>query len=162
MKDEGTGMTREGLTGNQRRYLRALGHHLDPVVRVGHAGVTEAVGRALDRALLDHELVKVKLAPAGGDADETAAELARMTGSDCAQVLGHTALLYRRREENPRIELPGPRTRPARPTPRDAKRAARPPPRKNGESRAPRVARNPRHAGRPGAGKADARRRGGR
>ena len=44
-----------------RRQLRAAGHHLSPVVQVGKEGVTEAVLRQLDRALLDHELVKVKM-----------------------------------------------------------------------------------------------------
>ena len=56
------------LTGKQRRALRALGHHLEPVVQVGHAGITDGVVAALEQALWDHELVKVKLgseAPGG-------------------------------------------------------------------------------------------------
>src|SRR5262249_41177875 len=51
-----------GLDGKQRRKLRALGHHLGVVVQVGHEGVTAGVLAALEEALWDHELVKVKLA----------------------------------------------------------------------------------------------------
>jgi RNA-binding protein YhbY len=29
------------LTGKQRGYLRSLAHHKDPIVRVGHAGMSE-------------------------------------------------------------------------------------------------------------------------
>jgi RNA-binding protein len=97
------------LTGNQRRYLRALGHHLDPVVQVGKQGVTEAVGAALDQALHDHELVKVKLAQSVEDRPEAAAGLGKLTRSECAQIIGRVVLLYRRREEKPKIELPAPR-----------------------------------------------------
>ena len=51
------------LTGKQRRALRALGHHLEPVVLVGQNGITDGVVAAVDQALHDHELIKVKLNP---------------------------------------------------------------------------------------------------
>jgi RNA-binding protein len=107
-----------------RRSLRAAGHHLAPVVQVGKEGVTEALLRQLDRALLDHELVKVK---AGTETPEdrfgTAdALLAGASGAQLAQILGRTLLLYRRHPEKPRFEpLPAP--------PRTAARSARPKPR---------------------------------
>jgi RNA-binding protein len=96
------------LTGKQRRTLRALGHHLKPVVQVGHSGVTEALVAALEQALHDHELVKVRVSEhAAGTRAEVAAALARATHSEVAQVLGRTVLLYRARPEEPRIVLPG-------------------------------------------------------
>ena len=49
------------LTGKQRRHLRALGHHLRPLVQVGKEGVTPSLVEALKVAIVDHELVKVKL-----------------------------------------------------------------------------------------------------
>ncbi|MGO8968212.1 MAG: ribosome assembly RNA-binding protein YhbY [Myxococcaceae bacterium] len=94
------------LSGKQRRTLRALGHHLQPVVQVGHAGVSEALLAALEQALHDHELVKVRVsenAPAPRAA--VAAELASSTASEVAQVLGRTVLLYRARPEKPKIVL---------------------------------------------------------
>ncbi len=94
------------LTGKQRRQLRALGHHLQPVLQVGHAGVTEAVVAALEQALVDHELVKVRISENAPEPRAAAATtLATATSSEVAQVLGRTVLLYRARPEDPKILL---------------------------------------------------------
>lgn len=94
------------LTGKQKRKLRALGHHLSPVVLVGANGVTEGVVNATDQALHDHELVKVKLADEDRDSRAEAIDsLASQTGSEVAQVLGRTALLFKKRKKKSKIEL---------------------------------------------------------
>ncbi|MEZ4368779.1 MAG: ribosome assembly RNA-binding protein YhbY [Kofleriaceae bacterium] len=95
------------LTGKQRRYLRGLGHELRPVVQIGKEGLSEATIAATAQALLDHELIKVKLGDnAGLDREEAGEELAQRTDSHLAQVLGATLLLYRAHPERPTIELP--------------------------------------------------------
>jgi RNA-binding protein len=95
------------LTGKQRRHLRALAHPLRPIVQVGKGGLDDGVIAAVDRALADHELVKVKIAEAADlDRHEAADELAARTKSEVAQVLGNIALLYRPDPEEPKIELP--------------------------------------------------------
>ena len=100
-----------------RRRLRAAGHHLSPVVQVGKEGVTEAVRAQLDRALLDHELVKVKVGTESPeDRFEAAQALGEGTGALVAQVLGRTVLVYRRHPEKPRFEpREAPPAAPARP-----------------------------------------------
>jgi len=98
----------EGLSGKQRRHLRALGHHLQPVVQVGHEGITEALVKETDQQLETHELIKVKIGESAPEDRHGAAEhLAGRTASQVAQVLGRTALLYRARKEEPKIILPG-------------------------------------------------------
>ncbi len=95
------------LTGKQRRHLRALGHALAPVAMIGKGGLTEAFVDGLDQALHTHELVKLKLLDTAAlDRHEAAAELARRTQSEVAQVLGGTILLYRPDADEPRIKLP--------------------------------------------------------
>ncbi len=95
-----------GLDGKQRRRLRALGHHLAVVVQVGHEGVTPGVLAALEQALFDHELVKVKLSSEDREArKEQGQALASGTGAEVAQVLGRTVLLYKADPDQPRIEL---------------------------------------------------------
>lgn len=97
----------EDLTGKQRRHLRALGHHLDPVLQVGHEGISEAVVRQADQQLESHELIKVKIGEGAPQArHEAAARLAERTQAQVAQVLGRTALLYRPRKDKPEIVLP--------------------------------------------------------
>ncbi len=95
------------LTGKQRRHLRALGHHLDPVVHVGKDGMTEGLVRSADEALERHELIKVRLGDSAGvDRHELAASLAEALSGELAGVLGRTFLIYRPRREEPRIVLP--------------------------------------------------------
>ena len=97
----------DALTGRQRRHLRALGHHLQPVVQVGHEGITEAVVRETHQQLETHELIKVRIGESSPqDRHEGAELLAEKTGAQVAQVLGRTALLYRPRKEKPEIVLP--------------------------------------------------------
>jgi RNA-binding protein len=95
------------LSEHQRRHLRGLAHALKPVIRLGGAGLTAAVTRETERALHDHELIKVK-APGGDRAarDALFAALARDTGSSLVHRIGNVAVLYRARAELPRILLP--------------------------------------------------------
>jgi RNA-binding protein len=95
------------LTGKQRRHLRALGHHLDPLLQIGHEGITDAVVAQADAQLRRHELIKVRVLESSPlDRREAAEELSGRTGAALAQVLGRTFLLYKRDPEKPRIELP--------------------------------------------------------
>lgn len=96
------------LTGAQRRHLRALGHALKPIVRVGKNGVTDGVIEAAAVALDDHELLKMAIAGLSkADRQADAEQIAAATGSHFVQLLGGTALLYRRRLDDPRVPLPG-------------------------------------------------------
>jgi RNA-binding protein len=95
------------LTERQRKYLRGLGHALDPVLLIGNAGLTPAVLAEARRALHDHELIKVKFRGAEREArDAGLAELATATESILLQRIGHTALYYKRRIDRPGIVIP--------------------------------------------------------
>jgi RNA-binding protein len=95
------------LAGKQRRYLRGLGHSLEPVVLVGKEGLSEGVVGALDVALETHELIKVRLLESvGADRHEVSAALAEASNAELIQVLGRTLLLYRARKKDPAIKLP--------------------------------------------------------
>jgi putative YhbY family RNA-binding protein len=56
------------LTPRERSKLKARAHPLEPVVKVGTAGLTDKVAAEVDRALTAHELIKVKV----GEADRHA------------------------------------------------------------------------------------------
>lgn len=49
------------LSAAERKQKRAEAHHLNPVVAIGHDGVTAAVRREIDAALNAHGLVKVRV-----------------------------------------------------------------------------------------------------
>lgn len=95
------------LSGRQKRHLRALAHDLVPVVQVGKEGVSGSVVAATERALLDHELIKVRLPQIDRhERSEMAEALERETGAALAGVTGRIAILYRRHPEKPVIQLP--------------------------------------------------------
>lgn len=95
------------MTGQQRRYLRGLGHPLQPVVLVGDKGLHEGLFKQIDQALLDHELIKLKVL--GGTAErraETAEAILREVQGQTVQILGNILLVYRARPKDPTIRLP--------------------------------------------------------
>jgi RNA-binding protein len=95
------------LSGKQRRHLRALGHHLSPVLHIGHEGLTDAVVAHANAQLDAHELIKVKVSESSPlPRHEAAEQLASATHSELAQVLGRTFLLYKPHPTNPQISLP--------------------------------------------------------
>jgi RNA-binding protein len=83
------------LSGAQRRTLRRHAHPLRPSVALGAAGLTDGVVDAIDRALEDHELIKLKLAGERGERAELATRAAERTGSALAGTVGRVAILYR-------------------------------------------------------------------
>ena len=95
------------LSERQRRHLRGLAHPLKPVVRIGNAGLTDAVALEAERALHDHELIKIK-AP-GGEREARDAlfvALAARTHSVLVQRIGNVAVFYRARADLSRIVIP--------------------------------------------------------
>ena len=95
------------LTEPQKKTLRGLGHTLDPVITVGNAGLTEAVQREFDTSIAHHELMKVRVRV--GDRklrDEIIRALCRDGRAELVTRIGNVALVYRRNEDNPRIDLP--------------------------------------------------------
>jgi RNA-binding protein len=90
------------LSSKERAALRAEAHHLDPIVHVGHHGLTDALRQTLHDALRTHELVKVALTRSTDvSAKDAAHQLAGQLGADVVQTIGRTCTLYR---ENPDLE----------------------------------------------------------
>jgi RNA-binding protein len=93
------------LSGRQRRFLRGRANPLRTQIQVGEGGLTEGLLSALDRALDDHELVKVRLRQPE-DKKAMAADLAARCDAALCGVVGHTVILYRPDPTSPAIELP--------------------------------------------------------
>ncbi|HLA32375.1 MAG TPA: YhbY family RNA-binding protein, partial [Pseudomonas sp.] len=72
-------------------------HHLKPVLIVADNGLTEGVLAELERALSDHELIKVQLRIVERE-DRLAAisELCKAGKGELVQVIGKMALIYRK------------------------------------------------------------------
>jgi RNA-binding protein len=95
------------LNGKQRHHLRGLGHDLKPIVHIGKGGIDDGLVAAVEQALTDHELIKIRVGETAElDRHDVAEAIAQRTGSEVAQVLGNTLLLYRANPDAPAIVLP--------------------------------------------------------
>ena len=95
------------LTAKQRQYLKGLAHPLSPVVRVGKGRLTPAVVAETGRSLESHELIKVRIeSDDAAERRDIATRLAAETSSELAATIGKLAILYRAREEKPKIKVP--------------------------------------------------------
>lgn len=93
------------LDPNRKKQLRTIGHQLNPVVMISERGLSEGVDQELERALEDHELIKVKLAIAEPAARrQLAAELCTTHRAELVQAVGKVILIYRAAQKpNPRL-----------------------------------------------------------
>lgn len=93
------------LTASDKKQLRSIGHKLNPIVTLGDKGLSEGVAQELNRALEDHELVKVKVnAGDPGERRELIDALCEGANAELVQAIGKMALLYRRaKKPDPRL-----------------------------------------------------------
>jgi len=85
------------LTQEQKKQYKSIGHHLKPVLTVADNGLTEGVLAELERALGDHELIKIKVNILDRESRlEAIAELCKAGKAEPVQVIGKMALLYRK------------------------------------------------------------------
>ncbi len=92
------------INGSQKRKLKALAHHLNPVVMIGQKGVTESLVKAVDKALEDHELIKVKFVDLKDEKAELIEQVAGETDAFLVTIIGNIAILYRENPELPNDE----------------------------------------------------------
>ncbi|MDF2722972.1 MAG: RNA-binding protein [Paenibacillus sp.] len=95
------------LTGKQKRYLRSMAHHLDPIFQVGKGGVNDHLIKHIEEAIETRELMKISvLNNCMEDSDEIAHELALKSGSELVQRIGRTIVLYKESKDHKQIVLP--------------------------------------------------------
>lgn len=93
------------LTPEQKKRFRTIGHQLSPIVTVAEKGLTDTVSAEIERALNDHELIKVKVISEDRSKKSALIEsLCKSTGAELVQQIGHIALILRKaKEPNPKL-----------------------------------------------------------
>lgn len=93
------------VSAERRKQFRQIGHNLKPVVMVAEKGLSEGVLEEVNRALEDHELIKVKIAINDRESRKNAIEaLCQKTRAEIIQEIGKIALIFRAaREPNPKL-----------------------------------------------------------
>ena len=79
-----------------RKHFKAIGHSLKPIVIVSHRGLSANIHNEIDRALSDHELIKIKILTAKRtDRDDISKEICRHHNAEYIQGIGHVILIHR-------------------------------------------------------------------
>lgn len=84
------------ITPRERAQLKARAHALEPVVRLGHAGLTDSLVAEVDRALTALELIKVRVGGDDRDARNAVSDaLCERTDAVSVQRVGKILVLWR-------------------------------------------------------------------
>lgn len=98
------------ITGKQKRYLKKLAHHVQPIMQIGKNSITENFISTFDDALYNHELIKVSvLQNCLEEKDDLAKQLCETTGCELVQIIGHQIVFYKKSDKEDlkdRIVLP--------------------------------------------------------
>jgi RNA-binding protein len=100
-----TPSTETPLSGQMKKAFRGVAHHLDPVVAISDRGINDGIIAETERALSDHELIKIKVdALEKSDRVALTQKLAQQTAATVVQNIGKVAVLYRKNKRaNPKL-----------------------------------------------------------
>ncbi len=93
------------LSGRQRKYLRGKAHALANDVQIGRNGLTDGVVTAIDTALEQYELIKVKFDDFKKEKKELSATIEEKTSSEMVGMVGNVAIFFRQQDDKERREL---------------------------------------------------------
>ncbi len=85
----------ERLTNSQISKFKSAAQLLEPMLKVGKAGLSEGFIKSVDAALAQHELVKIKFADFKEQKKELAPALAEKTSSHLIMRVGNVMVLHR-------------------------------------------------------------------
>lgn len=89
------------LNTSQKKYLRGLAHHLQPVVFVGQKGVTEGFINSMNEALDQHELIKIKFVDFKEKQQKKmiTEDIEKKASCELVGLIGHMAMFYRQHKD---------------------------------------------------------------
>jgi RNA-binding protein len=87
------------ISGQQKRKLKSIAHHIKPVIYIGKNGISESLIAALNKSLSDHELIKIKFIDFKDEKKSLIETLIAQTGSVLVSITGNVAVLFRQNED---------------------------------------------------------------
>ncbi len=83
------------MNAKLKKKFRAIGHRLKPVVTIAGKGLSDSVCAELNRAMDDHELIKVRIVGAREERAEMVKKISQIEAAEIIQIVGGVVLLYR-------------------------------------------------------------------
>jgi RNA-binding protein len=93
------------LTTREKKLLKKLAHNLRPLIQIGKNGVTPGTISNIDKALKDHELIKIKYLEHKSEKKTLTIQIIEETGSDLINQIGNTITLYRESPDPEKKEI---------------------------------------------------------
>ncbi len=87
------------LTNAEKRDLKARAQRLEPMLKLGHAGLSDAFVGSMNAALKTHGLVKMKFTDFKEERKALVPQIAERTGSEVVMQVGHVAVFFRATHE---------------------------------------------------------------
>lgn len=97
------------LSSTQKKHLKGLCHHLQPVVTVAAKGLTDNVMAEIAQALEHHELIKIKLRQERELRKSSIEAIADGLGAETVMTIGQVACFYKanpKKEPGKRLTIP--------------------------------------------------------
>lgn len=95
------------LSLNQKKFLRALGHSIKPIVMIGQHGLSEAVLAEINISISKHELLKISIRTENREhKQKIIKQIIKATNADLVQVIGNMMVIYHPFDKNQKIILP--------------------------------------------------------
>ncbi len=95
------------LSESQKKFLRGLGHQLQPVIMIADAGLSDSLLNEFCSTIEHHELIKVRVRVSDRETrDSIISDLCNRGAAELVTRIGNVALVYRHNDEKPQIPLP--------------------------------------------------------
>lgn len=93
------------LATQDKKHFRTIAHNLSPVVTIAQKGLTESVNEEIERALSEHELIKIKIFAADRESRrDLTLQICETAKADLIQSIGNVAVIFRAaKSPNPRL-----------------------------------------------------------
>ena len=87
------------MNSSQKKKIKALAHHLDPVFNIGKEGFTKGAAYSISENFKKNELIKVKFSQYKDKKKEIAEEIAIKTNSQLISIIGNILILYKKSKD---------------------------------------------------------------
>jgi RNA-binding protein len=88
------------LSPKIRQAFKARAHALKPIIMIGNNGLSDAVNKEIDRALYDHELIKIKIQSNDrAQRREWFEAICAAHTAELVQVIGSIGVIYKKRTD---------------------------------------------------------------
>lgn len=83
------------IKSSDRKKLRGLAHHIKPIVQLGRNGLTDQLIQAVNTALNDHELIKLKFMDFKSSKQVLSEEISKKSQSQVVGMVGNSVIFYK-------------------------------------------------------------------